>query len=515
MITKSRYLKGRQCHKRLWLGDRGFDEPEIESKEVWEERAKEGGEVEDYAERFFPDGVRIGPPPGKSNATKPSWEERFAATQKALVQRAPIFQAHLTAGDLLAIADILEPRGNGWFLWEVKASTYRSDKWKPVFDWDLGFQVHVARAAGLEIVGTGVILLDREFVKGAGPPDPEALLAKVDRTGDVEGHLPALGAELLAMREALAQTTIPDEHPGAHCKANRAGADGRRASACGHIDAEGECGKSLPKYWAGRLPGLRGDKEQYVNEIPNRPVEQLDLEDLDHDWSKHQRWVIEAVKSGEPYVDRDALRAALDELEWPVAYLDFEFDPGIAVPRFEGCRPYDSIPFQWALVVQPEPGAELNEPQAFLHLDSDDPSRAFAESLLEALPGSGSIVAHHASAETTVLKRLAQRLDGGLAARLLELIPRFQDTEAISKAGYYHPDQQGSWSIKKIAPALIGRGYDDLDIADGMAAVVAWRRAVAADGEERERLREDLLRYCGRDAELMHGILEALRALAS
>ena len=71
--------------------------------------------------------------------------------------------------------------------------------------------------------------------------------------------------------------------------------------------------------------------------------------------------------------------------------------------------------------------------------------------------------------------------------------------------------EQGSWSIKKLAPALIGRGYDDLEIGDGMAAVMAWRRAIRAEGEERERLGEELRRYCGRDAELMHGILQALR----
>ncbi len=86
------------------------------------------------------------------------------------------------------------------------------------------------------------------------------------------------------------------------------------------------------------------------------------------------------------------------------------------------------------------------------------------------------------------------------------------DTEVLSRAGYYSAQQQGSYSIKKLAPALLGRGYDDLAIQGGMAAVVAWRQACReVDAEARRRIREDLLAYCGRDTHLMHEIVEALR----
>jgi|GEM_PF-3318774 len=53
MITKSNYLKGRQCLKRQWLATSGLPEPEIEPDEVWEERIREGVHVESYAERLF------------------------------------------------------------------------------------------------------------------------------------------------------------------------------------------------------------------------------------------------------------------------------------------------------------------------------------------------------------------------------------------------------------------------------------------------------------------------------
>ncbi len=512
-ITKSTYLKGRQCAKRLWLASRKIAEPELESEDVWEERQLEGAEVERFAERLFPDGVSI----EEAGSDSPNWNVRMRRTKDALNDNAPIFQAHLQSGDLFAAVDILEPKDGGWFLWEVKASTYRDSEWAHVIDWDLGFQVNAARARGLTIVGAGVLMLNRDFVRGPGSIKAEELIVRVDRTEVVESLLPMVAGELQVMRKALALPTVPLEVPGSRCKGGRTRKDGRRASACGHIDEAGECGRLLPPYWAGRLPRLTGAKETFVSGIPNLPIEQLDPDDPVHKWTPHQSWVIEAVQSGEPYIDKPALEDALAHIEWPVAYIDFEFDPGVAVPRFEGCRPYDRIPFQWALVVQKTPGAPLEEPQAFLHLDETDPSRAFAESLLAALPESGSLVAHHASAETTVLKRLAERFGGELGDSLEALYDRFQDTEVISKAGYYHPDQQGSWSIKKLAPALIDRGYGDLEIGNGMAAVMAWRKATARDAAEndRERIRAELLEYCGRDAELMHGILEELRKLVA
>ena len=49
MITKSTYLKGRQCLKRQWFTARGLQEPEIEPDELWEERLREGAHVEGCA----------------------------------------------------------------------------------------------------------------------------------------------------------------------------------------------------------------------------------------------------------------------------------------------------------------------------------------------------------------------------------------------------------------------------------------------------------------------------------
>ncbi len=119
------------------------------------------------------------------------------------------------------------------------------------------------------------------------------------------------------------------------------------------------------------------------------------------------------------------------------------------------------------------------------------------------------------SAEQTVLNELRAGLPPDRAAHVERLIGRLFDAKDVVEAGYYHPDQQGSYSLKKVAPVLVGKGYDDLAVRDGMAAVVEWKRASRHDcpPTDREGIRRGLLAYCGRDAELMHAILEALRGL--
>ncbi|MEZ4495146.1 MAG: DUF2779 domain-containing protein [Dehalococcoidia bacterium] len=249
--------------------------------------------------------------------------------------------------------------------------------------------------------------------------------------------------------------------------------------------------------------------------MPEPSIELLNPEDDEVAWTDKQRRMIVAVQRGEAIIDADALHGELNKLRWPVAYADFEFDTTMAVPRYRASWPYEPIPFQWSMQIQREPGAELEEPLAFLHLEGGDPRQPFMDSFLAAVPEEGSIVAHHQAAELTVLRCAAAALGGTHSETVRYLARRFFDTERLLLAGYYHPAQQGSYSIKKVAPALLGRGYEDLEIQDGMAAVVAWKRAISPDcqTEERAAIRDHLLAYCGRDTQLMHDIIDALRRL--
>lgn len=513
LLSKSAFLKGRQCSRRLWLAAHDVAEPEVEPEDLWEEREMEGDAVEALAEQLFTGATQIGAR-GVDEGTavnEPTLNECLAQTRSAIAARRVVFQAYLCADDLLALTDILEPSGNGWFLWEVKAST--SDR--PMNDWDLGFQWTVAERMGLDVVGAGLLLLDGNYERGTGAIQPSELLRRIDLTARVQAVLPAVRTEVDRQLRLIA-AEMPNERPATRCKGSISAKEGNRPSHCGHLAAVGVCGSQLPAHWAGRLPRLQGKKADSVYALEDQSIERLRTNAPDLKWTDDQARCIDAVTTGQVVLDRTALARELETLQWPVAYVDFEFDPGMAVPLYPACRPYDRLPFQWSMLVQEEEGGPVLEREPFLHLDVTDPRLPFAESLLAALPNEGSIVAHHASAETTVITQLATRLGGEIEHRLRALVERFRDTEVLARAGYCHQDQHGSWSIKKLAPALLGRGYEHLTIQNGMAAVVAWRQACReTDRGVRDRLRAGLHAYCGRDTRLMHDIVERLRGMAA
>jgi hypothetical protein len=80
---------------------------------------------------------------------------------------------------------------------------------------------------------------------------------------------------------------------------------------------------------------------------------------------------------------------------------------------------------------------------------------------------------------------------------------------------YYHPLQRGSASLKSVLPAVTGRTYDGLAIADGTEASLRYLSITYGEvsDEERLRTREELLAYCGLDTEGMVQIVRALRNL--
>jgi len=82
---------------------------------------------------------------------------------------------------------------------------------------------------------------------------------------------------------------------------------------------------------------------------------------------------------------------------------------------------------------------------------------------------------------------------------------------------HYHPLQRGSASLKRVLPAITGRGYEDLDINDGQVASVTFLAATygGMPEDERAQVMENLVKYCGRDTKGMIWIVDKLKELCS
>ena len=171
------------------------------------------------------------------------------------------------------------------------------------------------------------------------------------------------------------------------------------------------------------------------------------------------------VVSGEPYVDKEAIRDFLSSLEYPLYYLDFE-TIGPAVPLFDGIRPYHDIPFQFSVhVVKDEQSLPVHH--SYLTSGEDDPRPALLAELQKTLGNSGSIIAYNKGFEEGILRDLASAFPEysdwieQVCSRLVDLLAPFRNFD------YYHPAQKGSASLKAVLPAITGRGYEDLEINDG------------------------------------------------
>jgi len=89
------------------------------------------------------------------------------------------------------------------------------------------------------------------------------------------------------------------------------------------------------------------------------------------------------------------------------------------------------------------------------------------------------------------------------------------DPLPIFQQHVYDHGFMGSFSIKKVAPALIGESlsYDGMEVGDGMAAQRAYEelRSQQTTPERKTFLRKSLLDYCAQDTLAMVKLVEWLR----
>jgi hypothetical protein len=215
--------------------------------------------------------------------------------------------------------------------------------------------------------------------------------------------------------------------------------------------------------------------------------------------------------TGSVHFDRAATTQALATQPSPARFLDFETTQ-FAVPVWPGTRPHQQIPFQFSLQVLAQDGSLAES--AFLDLSGADPRHAFAEALLASCGSGGAIFVYNAAFEAGRIRELAALLPQH-AAPLQALARRLVDLLPIVQAHFYHPAQQGSWSIKKVLAAVFPElAHDTLDgVKDGAAAAGAYQEAIAptTSPERRAQIEAELRAYCRRDTEALARLWSFLR----
>ncbi len=491
-LTKSKFLDGLQCPKLLWTRCNApelIPSPSPRTQQVFDV----GHRVGELAIQRFPGGHRV----QEVNFLK-NIEETKALLSS--VDPKPIYEAGIMAGRLYSRADILRPSdtlAGAWDVIEVKCGT----EVKEIYLRDIAFQRYCYEQAGVKIGRCFLMYINNEYVR-SGDIDVAQFFNLLDVTEELPPLIRALPPIIDGFLKIIDLPKCPAISIGEYCKAKK----GQRYECA----MKPVCWKFLPKEHVLELTRIGNKGFDLVDQGILRIADVPD----DFKLSDNQTIQRHCAIQQKPFIDEDALQAFLETIRYPLWHFDFEtlFE---AIPRFDGVRPYQQVPFQFSMHVQKTPGAKP-EHFEFLHQEPTDPRPALLKAMQDCLGAEGMLLAYNMSFEQGRLEELGEAFPEyapwckAVINRMNDLIIPFRSFIC------YHPGQHGSASLKKVLPAWTGTGYEGMGISDGGQATGEYARVTFGaniDPADRAKVYADLLEYCGLDTRAMVDILEKLRSL--
>jgi hypothetical protein len=483
MLSKSRFLAGLQCHLKLWY--QCFERELIPEVPPSQQAIFDAGhEVGELATRLYSGGILI---------DEPYYQHKQAVQSTLKAMQDPdvkaIYEAAFIYDGVRIRADILERLDDGsWNLVEVKSSTSVKEVYYP----DVAVQYYVLEGCGLKINRAGILHINNQYVYDGQNLDLESLFSYGDLTDETIAMQPEIPSSLAELKAMLANSDAPEIQPSRHCHKP--------------YDCEfwNHCTKDMPEFWVYDINAIGQDK---LDELADMGIQAIGDIPETFPLSQIQDRIRASVTNQQEFIS-DRLEAELNDVVYPVHFLDFE-TIGVAIPRYAGTRPYQTIPFQWSDHILYEDG-NLDH-REYLCSEDKDPREEFTQILIEALGTEGSIVIY-TSYETGVLNSLIEHFPQ-YTDELQSVKDRFVDLYAIIRRHYYHPKFYGSFSLKYVLPALVPEmSYENLSIQDGMQASIDYLRMIdpATSEDEKAKIRSALLIYCGHDTLAMVEIRDKL-----
>ncbi len=485
IISKSKYLSGLQCEKLLWYHYNDKDsipQPDQAQQAIFDQ----GHLVGDYAKKLFPGGIEI-------EWDTLDYSQTIERTRECLKLRIPVFEASLIFDNAYARADILVPvNEDKWDLIEVKSST----EVKTENICDMSIQKYIFAGAGLKIRDCILMHINNKYER-FGDINPDQLFTFADKTAQVDAGMKNVRPNLQKIRSIISTKSIPDIKIGPQCK---------NPYTCPLIE---NCWSFLPDNNVNDLYRL-GDKA--FDLMDNGILKITDIPE-DYKLSGTQRIQYNSLKNKNVFIDKPEIKLFLKQLVYPLFFLDFETF-NTAIPLFDNVRPYQNVPFQFSVHIIEKEGSKPVH-KMYLADGKNDPRYEIMESLIPVLGNKGSIIAYNAAFEKNILCRLTELFPQHsqwyteIEQRIIDLYAPFRSFH------YYNPVQNGSASIKEVLPAITGKGYEDMEIADGGTASQEFMRITFNEvtPEERERVRKNLEKYCEKDTYGMIEILYKLREI--
>lgn len=486
-LSKSKFCKLVQCNKIIWL-DKYY--PEKAESTARDSVLENGVKVGELARNLFGTYVNI-----EYNS---NLQIMIEDTKKALKEKTKIItEASFNYDNNFCSVDILKNEIDGVEIYEVKSSTSIDD----IYLSDASYQYYVLNNLGLNVKKVCIVYLNSNYIRKG-----ELELDKLFEIEDVTEIIISRQNEIASNIEEInlyMQKNNKENEPQKNLSLNCF-----KPYECAYWKY---CSRMLPQNNVFDIRTMRISKKM---ELYNQNI--IKFEDVikENINPKYREQVDFEINNKPPKIEIQSIREFMNTLSYPIYFLDFETFQ-LAVPEYDGTKPYSQIPFQYSLHYIECEGGELKHKE-FLAEAGIDPRRALAEQLVNDIPKDVCVTAYNMSFEKNRIDELANQYED-LREHLLNIKDNIKDLMIpFQSRDYYTKEMQGSYSIKYVLPALFPNNpeldYHNLSVVhNGGEASDAFLSLSKLSKEEQEKVRRGLLEYCKLDTYAMVKVWEKLK----
>ncbi len=484
-LSKSRYCKGIQCPKMLWLEKYKPNEmTEVDNSSVLEQ----GNMVHEVARYLFGEHINIEYTDNLSEMIKDTY--RTIESYESII----ITEASFNYDNNFCSVDILKKNKDNYEIYEVKSSTGLKD----VYINDASYQYYVLTNLGFNVTKCSVVTINRDYER-IGKIKLDKLFTEHDITSTVKDLQAKVKENIKLINEYTSDELERAMAIDTHCY---------DPYPCPFFNY---CTRNLPHPNVFDITREVGTTAMKLYKQGYTSFEDL----LNAKIRDRYRMRIEFELYDKPdFIDKESINEFLDTLSYPLYFLDFETYQ-MPIPLYDYVHPYEQVPFQYSLHYYENENSELKHTE-YLGIPGTDPRRLLAEQLVKDIPMNTCVLAYNMSFEKGRIKRLAE-IYQDLSEHLMNIHDHIKDLEdSFSKGYYYTKSMEGSSSIKKVLPALFpsdpSLDYHNLElIQNGTDAMNSFRAMENMTKEELAYTRERLLRYCELDTYAMVKIYQKLK----
>jgi len=495
-LSKTRYCKGMQCPKILWLDEhkREVRDESVKNQKIFEM----GKKVGDLAKGYYDEFSEV-----PYNTDKSAM---IAETKRLLDKKTEIIcEASFAFEGNFCSVDILRLQDGKYEIIEVKSST----EVKPIYYHDIAYQYYVLTSCGLNVKKTFLMHINNKYER-QGNIDLKKFFTARDCTKKVRAMQKDIAADIERLKKSAEEKNELDIDIGTYCFEPY------------ECEYRAYCWKHIPKNSIFDISGHALRRKKKFDLYKKGIISYKQLLESGEKLGEAALLQLETfIYKKPPVIKKDAIRAFLKKLSWPLYFLDFESFME-AIPPFDGLRPYMQVPFQYSLHIQKTPGA-APEHREFLAKEGLDPREELAMRLCMDIPQEACVLAYNMSFEKTVIKELANLFNNRgkkeMAEHLMKIHGNIKDLmKPFQSRDYYSLELEGSYSIKEVLPALCPDDheldYKKLDLVhNGEEAPNAYIELAGKSPEEQARIHSALLAYCRLDTLAMVKILDKLREM--